>query len=241
MHGLLTDRIETLDKQNWEQTVTIAEQTSGLVFSMKAHLEPKEDAFEPYVKMRNITAKEWDKLVRATDGNDKRIHWKGMFSHVGPRESKDILYPSHRLIMGCIAPNHAEGATPTARSEKIGFRPTVRSFNSEVSMSGIKEGDTAVIGTLYMNGKPVPVPETPTYDGDITTYSWGAELEMRRPIDDPHYQVIGIYIGDGVFAADRNLLKHISSESIYTALNVLRQKEMRTILSGVLGVSEKSE
>lgn len=91
----------------------------------------------------------------------------------------------------------------------LGFRPAVEVDHADLP-ADITEGDTVVMGTLYMNGEPVRVPLIPTRNGDTEEYILGAKLELGEPLEDPKYQMTGIYIGDGVVVADRVMLEAIS-------------------------------
>lgn len=160
-------------------------------------------------KMRIPTDKEYDKLVEVTGGNDEKMHWKDMFSHVDDTENEYNLSATLRAYRGYYSARTWYSHSASNRNVFLGFRPAV-DLNPASLPSDIKEGDTLVIGTLYMNGTPVPVPENPVFDGDIEDFVLEASLELRVALKDPKYQMTGIYIGDGVVVADRVMLKYIS-------------------------------
>lgn len=168
------------------------------------------------MKIRMMLDHEWDKLVDLTGGDDTKIHWKQMSFWVNNPEHKHYL-PGHQEYRGYESALDFGDTSADSRCVGIGFRPACPQ-TSEALRSVVmpKEGECAVIGTLYMNGEPVKVPQDPTYNGDIEDYIPGATLELREPLEDPAYQVTGIRAGD-VFIADRNLLKCISYEDIEKA------------------------
>jgi len=100
----------------------------------------------------------------------------------------------------------------------VGFRPAFEVLSNDALPVDITDGDVVVIGTLYMDGKPVRVPEYPIWDGDIEEYIPDAKLELRAALDDPAYQVKGIKAGD-VFICDCCLLENISYDDIEFALS----------------------
>lgn len=167
--------------------------------------------------------KEWDRLVELTDGDNDIMHWDAMgawtekhlrsradASEVPPKEI--TAYRGHLSVMAKYR------ALRRCRNAHIGFRPAYIQSPYTQLFARAREGESAVIGTLYMGGKPVKVPQNPTWYGDIEDYIPGASLEMRKAMDDPAYQVTGIRVGD-VFIADRCFLKNISYEDIENALS----------------------
>lgn len=164
------------------------------------------------MKMRIMTNKEWDRLVDLTGRDNAKMHWKNMSSWVKDDVMDDVLDPSARAVRGYRSTRYWSDYGATGRVVGVGFRPAIDTQFSDPLLS-VKEGQSAIVGTLYMNGKPVRVPENPTCDGDIADYVPGATLEMGAPIPDPAYQVVGIRVGDA-FIADCNMLKMISFEDI---------------------------
>lgn len=168
------------------------------------------------MKIRMMLNHEWDRLVALTSGDNAKIHWKQMFSWVNNPEHKNYL-PKHQEYRGYESALYFGDTSADSRGVGIGFRPAcIQTAEALRSVVMPKEGECAVIGTLYMNGEPVKVPQNPTGDGDVEDYIPGASLKMREPLENPAYQVTGIRVGD-VFIADRNLLKCISYEDIERA------------------------
>jgi len=165
------------------------------------------------MKMRIPTNKEYDKLVKVTGGADEKMHWVDMFSLVNDAEDEYNIPASTRAVRGCHSARHWNYHHATYRSVTVGFRPAVELDPASLP-SGIKEGDPLVIGTLYMNGAPVHVPENPVWNGDIETFVPDSSLELRVALKDTKYQMTGIYIGDGVVVADRVMLKYISYQDL---------------------------
>lgn len=149
--------------------------------------------------VRLPTSREWDQLIDATLGVNSVVHWKGAFSWC---LDKDLSHPGRYIARGMYAGSCAEGFSPKLW-DPAGFRPAFIIENSEE----FREGETVVVGTLYMNGQPVPV----DHDGarNVPDYIPGATLEFREPVGNPKYQVKTIKAGS-VLIADRVLLKTIS-------------------------------
>lgn len=169
------------------------------------------------MKMRIILDSEWDRLVELTGGDNAKIHWRDMASWVNDPENERKCPTTHRAHRGNHSACHWSDYYAIGRNPNVGFRPAADGLILDALLSEIKEGEISVIGTLYMNGKPVKVPQNPTWDGDVTDYIPGTSLEMQEAVDDPAYQVTGIRVGE-VFVADRCLLKNISYEDIKQTL-----------------------
>lgn len=167
-------------------------------------------------KIRILNDTEWDRLVELTGGDNEKMHWKGIFSHVDDTENKYSMPAVSRAHRGCGSARCWYDGSASYRNVTLGFRPAI-DLDTGALPSDIEEGNAVIIGTLYMNGSPVHVPQNPTWDGDIEDYIPGAKLEMREPLDDPAYQVTGILDGDKVYV-DRNLLKNISYEDVEQAV-----------------------
>ena len=90
-------------------------------------------------------------------------------------------------------------------------------------------GDTVVMGTLYVGGRPVKVPAKPMdsyYGGDLTNYEgdYGHpnsdntdKITLRSYSGNTDYQMKAIYVGDGVFVCDRCMLR-ITWNKLHAAL-----------------------
>lgn len=167
------------------------------------------------MKIRIPTNKEYDKLVELTGSNNEKMHWKNIFSWVNDTENDYNLDSLYRARRGHYSARYRSNRSAPTRDVHLGFRPACE-LDTDTIIVDTKTGDLVVIGTLYMDGKPVKVPQNPTWNGDITDYIPGAKLEMREALDDPAYQAAGIYIGNGIAVADRILLKSISYQDIET-------------------------
>lgn len=95
------------------------------------------------------------------------------------------------------------------QSVHVGFRPAF-DLEPDALPPDFKDGETVIVGTLFMGDAPVRVPQNPTWKGNIITYTPDAKLEIRPALDDSAYQVTAIMVDVGVAVADRNLLKFIS-------------------------------
>ena len=167
------------------------------------------------MKMRIPTAEEWDKFMDVVCEDNSRSHWKNMRSWVNDSDFED-KYPSYRAYRGCHSARFWSYYYASYRNENVGFRPAFDILETDALVSGLRDGDTVTVGTLYMGGKPVKVPQNPTYDGDIADYILGAKLEMRDALADPAYQVTAIRAGN-VLIADRCLVRNISYDDTQTA------------------------
>lgn len=169
------------------------------------------------IAMRIITNQEYDCLVEATGGSNNLMHWDWMYSWVNDEYKKYGLTAAYRAYRGYDSARFWSYTSASFRSVRLGFRPAF-DLDAETLPSDIQDGEAVIVGTLYMDGVPVLVPQKPTWNGDITDYIPDAKLEMRPALDDPDYQVRAVKLHDGVFAADRNLLKCISYMDIASAI-----------------------
>ena len=167
------------------------------------------------MKMRIPTTQEWDKLMDAVNENNNRAHWKKIFSWVYDPDFEKRA-SSERVYRGGPSARNFDWSSSGRRNMGLGFRPAFDVLETDALTSGLQDGDTAVIGTLYMGNKPVKIPQNSVYKGDITDYIPGAKLEMREALADPAYQVTAIRVGD-VLIVDRCLLRDISYDDIQTA------------------------
>ena len=171
------------------------------------------------MKMRVPTNKEYIELLRLTGNNDRKMHWTDIYSWVDDTENNYNLDPSCRALRGYYSARYWGDTSASFRSVRLGFRPACE-LGIDALPSDTKERDTIVIGTLYMGGRPVKVPQDPTYNGDIVNYIPDSKLEMRPPLDDVAYQVTGFCVSNGIVVADRVLLKNISYNDIVTAIGL---------------------
>ena len=169
------------------------------------------------MKMRISTTREWDKLMDAVQGDNDRANWERIFSWVHDLNFEET-YPSCRANRGYYLARAWSFNGAFTRHASVGFRPAFDVLETEALASGLQNGDSMVIGTLYMGNEPVKVPQNPVYNGDIADYVPGAKLEMREALADPAYQVTAIMVGD-VLIADRCLLRNISYNDIQVGLH----------------------
>ena len=179
------------------------------------------------LNMRLPTCREYDALVDATGGSNSIMHWEKMFSWCKNGDPGDS---SPRAARGYSSALNWFIFDAMYRYVDVGFRPAFDKPNSDVS-----DGTLTTVGTLYMDGKPVKVPQNPTRNGDVLDYIPGAKLEFRKAMNAAAYQVRAIKVGD-VLIADRVLLRSISwvdlaGEAVIKALPSqpnLSSKEMQT-------------
>lgn len=167
--------------------------------------------------IRIPTNQEYDILVDITCGDNAKMHWHDMFSWTNDEKGKYDLPSSRRVVRGYYSARGWNGYYATSQGMYVGFRPAVDILGTDALASDLKEGATTVMGTLYMNGEPVRVPQDPVCNGDVAEYRPGASLEMRESLDDPAYQVTGIRVGNAIIA-DRVLVNMFSYTKIEDAI-----------------------
>ena len=146
------------------------------------------------LNMRLPTCREYDELVDITSGSNSIMHWEKMFSWCKNGNPGDS---SPRAGRGYSSALNWFGFEAMYRSVDVGFRPAFDKPNSNIS-----DGTLTTVGTLYMDGKPVKVPQNPTRDGDVLDYIPGAKLKFRKALNDAAYQVKAIKIGDVLIAEE---------------------------------------
>lgn len=155
--------------------------------------------------MRLPMSCEYDKLLAVSGASNTIIHWKDIFSWCQDISPKT---PWTRVIRGFDAADTADLDNAWTQDGLVGFRPAFElSENSENNL--LPDGEIITVGTLFMDGTPVKIPENPTRKGDITRYIPNAKLEIRPAIDNPNYHIRAIKTGN-VYISDRVLLKNIS-------------------------------
>jgi len=155
---------------------------------------------------------EYDYFIDVTDENNDIANWEKMCSWVDDSEFT-TKHPNRCMYRGYISSRYCGHSPVYFRCLDVGFRPAFKPLYNNSLPIDIEDGDIIAIGTLYLDGKPVRVPQKPTEYGDIEDYTPGATLEFRPAIDAPAYQVKAIKAGD-VFICDRCLLKNISYDDI---------------------------
>lgn len=166
---------------------------------------------------------EWDRLIDLTNGDNSRMHWWKMQSWVDGADARYCIERGFRATRGGSTRRADRWSFYTAdyRNNYTGFRPVIQYKKGNIPFGTLfREGETIMVGTLYMDDKPVRIPKNPIRDGDVVNYIPGATLELREMIQDADYQVSAIYLGNGVFVADRNLLTMISYDDIEQSLSV---------------------
>lgn len=155
-------------------------------------------------KMRLPICGEMSQLAAITKKyHDISMHWKGMCSWCLNK------CPDNEHF--CAACGYFSGrfviwANSTYRFSAVGIRPVFEPADPD---SLRPDGSVVTVGTLFMDGQPVKIPQKPTEKGDIPDYVPGSILELRASMDDPDYQVRAITVGD-VLIADRVLVKNVS-------------------------------
>jgi len=164
--------------------------------------------------LRLMTNKEWDRLVKLTDGDDDLMHWHEIAALV----AEDLAITSHAIARGWLGPSNLDTCGKDQRLNYLGFRPVLDDVCTDLVPRSIQDGQVVAVGTLFMGGEPVPVPQNPVHtSGDIMKYVPGTALELRAPMDDPLYIVTGIKDKRKVYI-DRCLLTNISYDDIIAAL-----------------------
>lgn len=164
------------------------------------------------MKLKMMTDREWDRMVELTGGDNSKMHWKEIGTWVNDTENEFVMLSEHRVHRGFRWANDRARLSAGYVGDTIAFRPAIDLLPSDSQFSKVKEGQSVIMGTLFMNGKPVRVPQTPTWYGDITDYIPKAALEIRDHLPDPAYQIVGIRV-DNALISDRNMLKNISYKS----------------------------
>lgn len=163
-------------------------------------------------RMRIPTKHEYDRMMAAADGDDSITHWSSVavWAVGGPSDSYT------KALRGFTGPFDT---TTLHRSchYNVGFRPAFDCTTPKELPKDLKRGDIIVIGSLYMNGKPVRIQQQ-FEDKRVAHYLKDAKLEIRDELDLPNSSVWAIYIGDGVFVCDRPVLRDISYDDIEFAL-----------------------
>jgi len=156
-----------------------------------------------------ITPDEYDRLIELTGGDDDIMHWGQMGTWLSDLEDGRFA-----AYAGMASPSDQHMEFMYRRANCIGLRLTVDGLPTEIQ--AVPDGQLIAIGTLYMEGKPVRVPQAPRASGDITNYH-SFPILMREPLEDPDYMVLGVKDGDKAYT-DRCLLKRISYNDIMFAL-----------------------
>lgn len=169
------------------------------------------------INMRIPTDGEFDRLMDVTHEDDSLSHWRDMCSWVNAKENRYGIPASNRAVRGYNSARYWYIDGATNQNVSVGFRPAF-DLEPDALSPDIQDDRPVIIGTLFMNDVPVRIPQNPTWNGDIADYTPGAKLEIRPALDDPAYQVKAFQVADGIFVADRVLLKCISFLDIEDSL-----------------------
>lgn len=122
----------------------------------------------------------------------------------------------HPGFLGCYSVNGFNYAESSFRDPHVGFRPVYEILDLGVLSPDIKDGDSVVIGTLFMNGKPVHIPLLPENGGfgEIEECIPGSTLEIGNALFDPKYQIPAIKVRT-ILIADQPMLNCISWDNLH--------------------------
>ena len=164
--------------------------------------------------MRIPTNEEYDQMVKTTGCEDEKIHWANMYSWVCDAKNEHQLSSTYRAVRGYYSARYWRNLTATHQYVDVGFRPAFELLDVETLAP---QGDLSIIGTLYMDGLPVEVPQKADKSENIVKYIPGAKLEVRPSLGDPAYIITGFRVGNAVIS-DRVILNQISYEEIEKAI-----------------------
>lgn len=181
------------------------------------------------MKMRIPTTEEWDQLMVDARYSNSITHWEGAFSWVDAAAGERP--ESLREVRGCNSSMDKASRYGVGRYEWTGFRPAFEGLDTDNLIPD--ENGVISVGTLYMAGMPVRVPQNPVWDGDIEDYIPGATLTFGPALDDPAYVVRAIKVGD-VYVADRVLLVSISCRDIEKATAETADSFQRAVIVTLL-------
>lgn len=153
------------------------------------------------------TITEWDQAVKAVKSKNSTLHWNKILSWC---QDTDSNCPTFRSARGGFSPGDHCHPYYAHRGSSVGFRPV---FEGQ-GFSSIPDGSIIpAVVTLFMNGRPVKVPTTPSEGGDIPLWVPGAILEFKAALDIPSYQISAIKAGN-ILVADQVLMTNISWEDL---------------------------
>lgn len=203
-----------------EQNVLPASVDLTLASEYRQEFKPprKLKDWTPLVKMRNVSAREYELLT------ESKVGWNHENEFQMASLTDDVLFvdSSRHVTLGGWTPDFGdEGLDTVALTEarqEVGLRPVFEAMNPN-DCADVKIGDVVVIGTLYVGTDPVKVPSNPVsdeYGGNLTHYcdNKGAKITLGKALDDRDYQMMAVYVGNGVFVCDRCMLNWISYEDI---------------------------
>ena len=156
---------------------------------------------------------EFDFLLECLGEDKSAIRSENMFSWC----QEPVNDTQCRLVCGSDPANFRCYGIAAKEYDCVGYRPVLVPLDPETLQpspcSHLGEGNSLVIGTLYMNGEAQTVPRNPTPDGDIPDFVSDSDLCIGDSNCDPDKQITWIKSGD-ILVADRNLLKNISWDDL---------------------------
>ena len=164
--------------------------------------------------MRIPTNEEYNMLVETTCGEESKMYWDQMYSWVNDTKAEYKLSMLSRADRGYFSASNWDFDSASSRLVYVGFRPAFEPLEVETLAP---QGDLSIIGTLYMDGLPVEVPQKADKSENIVKYIPGAKLEVRPSLGDPAYIITGFRVGNAVIS-DRVILNQISYEEIEKAI-----------------------
>lgn len=160
-----------------------------------------KDVIRRAMMARLPSCQEWNTLMDVVGKSRDAAHWAGAFSW---GQDADPCFPPNRVILGCYTPRYFSSRNTSYQHKVLGFRPVFDALDHAVP-----DGAVVRIGTLYMDGQPVKIPEHPAWDGDIADYVTGARLEIQEALGESAYQIQAIKAG-GALISDRVLIRNVS-------------------------------
>ena len=148
---------------------------------------------------------EWDSLLDDLGEDDGLLHWNQMFFWGQETDKQFSAYHANRRYYSA---RYWHITTASYRSVGLGFRPVLEPLDPD-TLTSDKDGKVIRLGSLYMDGKALPNPKHPTWNGDIPDYIDGAELRIGDSAQDPDHQIRWIQ-WRGILVSDRVLLKRVS-------------------------------
>lgn len=155
----------------------------------------------------------------ATDGDNDKMHWKGMYTLLCWGVYDEDEDETKQLVFGYedYSLNNKLMESESERNETYGFRPVI-SIDEDTNDRSWKKGQCVIAGTLYVGETPVKVPADDYSDIVAYAYEQGEKITVRQALDDPDYQMkmYSIYDidvdGEPYFVADRCMLKNFARE-----------------------------
>lgn len=177
----------------------------------------------PEFHMRFPTNFDYDRLCNVTGSHNGKMHWQNVLTIVEISDGKFTGRGYHAAKWQWQVP---DGMNSPNREPYNCFRPAFDCVTPKELPDDLKLGDVIVVGTLYVGGEPVCVPQEYNYctvckKNELRQNKRDAitNFELRPVLDDPDYAIWGIYVGNNTFIADRPLVKGISPYQIKNAMN----------------------